>query len=319
MQIEGLRAQMIAGRAEALRKVLSSCMLCPRRCKADRLRGKMGFCHIGTTIKIARAVPHIGEEPVISGTHGAGTIFFSGCHLGCVYCQNFQISHEGLGSDFTVDGLATVMLGLKERGCHNIELVSATHVLPFVLEALAIAVDRGLDLPVVLNSGGFEAPETIAMLDGIVDIYLPDAKYALADVGLDLSGVSAYPHWNELALDEMVRQVGTSLEIRDGVAVRGIIVRHLILPGYIENSKAVLKWLADRYGTDVHLSLMSQYFPAYKAGNHPILSRRLRKREYEEVVGYALELGFKNGWIQEFDDRWPLEYPDFRLEVDTME
>lgn len=311
---------LISRRADALRRVLTSCALCPRRCGANRLHGKMGFCKTGAGFKIARAVAHVGEEPAISGVKGAGTIFFTGCHLGCLYCQNFQISHEGLGSETTVEELAAIMLRLNEKGCHNIELVSATHVLPFVLEALALAVDQGLDLPIVFNSGGYENPETIAMLEGIVDIYLPDAKYALADVGLDLSGVSAYPRWNELALDEMVRQVGTGLDLKNGVAVKGIIVRHLILPGYIENSKAVLRWLASRYGTEIHLSLMSQYFPVYQSRTHSTLSRRLTRQEYDEVTGYALELGFTNGWIQEFCPTGPDpdEAPDFRRVVDVM-
>ncbi|MGQ9744846.1 MAG: radical SAM protein [Dissulfurimicrobium sp.] len=313
-----LRAQVIDRRAEALRRVLTSCSLCPRRCGADRLHGKMGFCRTGATMKIARAVAHMGEEPPISGANGAGTIFFAGCHLDCLYCQNFQISHEGLGREILAQDLALVMLGLKEQGCHNIELVSATHVMPFVIEALALAVDQGLDLPIVFNSGGFENPETIAMLDGIVDIYLPDAKYAMADIGLELSGVSAYPRWNELTLDEMTRQVGTGLVIKDGLAVKGIVVRHLILPGYIENSKAVLRWLASRYGPDIHLSLMSQYFPAYKAEAHEMLSRRLTRKEYDEVVGYALELGFTNGWIQEFCPTGPNEVPDFTKSIDVM-
>ncbi len=262
----------------------------------------------------------MGEEPVISGTNGAGAIFFTGCHLGCLYCQNHQISQGGLGRPVTAAELALIMFDLKRKGCHNIEWISATHVLPQAVEALALAVQDGFDLPIVFNSGGYENPETIALLDGIVDIYMPDAKYALDDVGGELSGVRDYPKWNGLAIDEMIRQVGLDLDVKHGLARKGIIVRHLVLPGYGVNSKEVLNRLAVRYGGKVNLSLMSQFFPAYKAGIHALLSQGLKGGEYEAILDHAIGLGFENGWMQDPTPVDPGDHPDFsntRLDVMT--
>ena len=305
------RAERIFTRADELKSRLDSCSLCPRRCGVNRLLGEKGFCRTGLTVKVARAVPHMGEEPVISGVNGAGTIFFTGCHLACIYCQNHQISQGGLGRPVTTEGLALIMLELKNKGCHNIEWVSATHVLPQAVEALALAVQKGLDLPVVLNSGGYENPETIALLDGIVDIYMPDAKYALDDVGRELSGVRDYPYWNKLAVDEMVRQVGLGINSERDIARKGIIVRHLVLPGYTRNSEEVLNWLIARYGQELNLSLMSQFFPAHRAKGHALLSRGFKSEEYEAVADYAIGLGFENGWMQDPAPVEPKDYPDF--------
>ncbi len=312
-------ARFIRERAEALRSLASPCRLCPRRCGVDRLAGEMGFCRTGSDARIARAVPHMGEEPPLSGTRGAGTIFFSGCHLGCVFCQNHQISRDGLGQAVSVKDLADTMLFIAAKGCHNIELVSATHLLPWVVSALAFAVEKGLDLPVVWNSGGYEAPETLALLEGVVDVYLPDAKYGANERGRRYSGVGDYVDRNLAALDEMVRQTGTGLEIDgEGVARRGIIVRHLVLPGGAEDSIKVLESLRNRYGTELHVAVMSQFFPAYRASRFEELAKGLSMHEYRTVIEAVERLGFENGWIQKAEPPEPTLLPDFSVGCDMM-
>ena len=282
-----------------LKKVLKDCWLCPQRCHIDRTQGEIGFCLLPANIIIDCALPHHGEEPPLSGTGGAGTIFFSSCNLRCIYCQNYQISHQAEGRELDPPELAQVMLDLQKRGCHNIDAVTPTPQTPLIMEALLLAREQGLKIPFVYNCGGYESPGIIKMLDKMVDIYLPDFKYGIAEDGAEFSGVSDYPRYALDSLKEMVRQVGDKLEIEDGLAKRGVIVRHLVLPGKLENSKEVFRLIKEEISTAVTISLMSQYTPIDKVRNHPLLGRRITAAEYQQVLDYALELGFENLFIQE--------------------
>lgn len=287
---------------QELLNIYKSCTLCPRDCRIDRTKGELGYCRLPADIVMDCAISHHGEEPPLSGTRGAGTIFFSSCNLGCIYCQNYQIAHSAHGQNMTVLQLAKVMLDLQKSGCHNVEPVTPTPQTPLVMEALCLARAQGLTVPFVYNCGGYENPDIIRMLEDMVDIYLPDFKYGLEDDGLIFSFASDYTCFALDSIREMVRQVGDGLELKDGVAQKGIIIRHLILPGRIENSKEVLRLIKKEISTNVHLSLMSQYTPTIKVRNHPILGRRIRRNEYEQVLDYAYKLGFNNLFIQEVND-----------------
>jgi putative pyruvate formate lyase activating enzyme len=285
-----------------LKEILKDCTLCPRACRIDRTKGELGYCRLPADIVMDCALAHRGEEPPLSGINGAGTIFLSSCNLGCIYCQNYQISHSVQGRHLTVLELANVMLDLQKKGCHNVEPVTPTSQTPLIMEALLIARAQGLTVPFVYNCGGYENPEVIKLLDGMVDIYLPDFKYGLEKDSVDFSSAPGYPRFALDSIKEMVKQVGDGLELKDGVAQKGIIIRHLILPDRIENSKEVLKLIKKDISTSVQLSLMSQYTPVAKVRNHPILKRRITKHEYEQVTDYALNLGFDNLFVQEVSD-----------------
>jgi len=248
------------------------------------------------------ALAHHGEEPPLSGTHGAGTIFLSSCNLGCIYCQNYQISHSAAGKELDARQMADVMLDLQKQRCHNIEPVTPTPQTPLIMEALLLARTEGLKIPFVYNCGGYEDPLIIKMLDKMVDIYLPDFKYGLEEDGILFSSALEYLRFALDSLKEMVNQVGDGLELKNGIAQKGIIIRHLVLPGRIENSKEVLRMIKREISTSVQLSLMSQYTPIAKVRNHPILKRRITKSEYEQVTDYALKLGFDNIFVQEVND-----------------
>jgi putative pyruvate formate lyase activating enzyme len=287
---------------QELLDIYMSCKLCPRACGVDRTKGKLGYCRLPADIVMNCALSHHGEEPPLSGTQGAGTIFLSSCNLGCIYCQNYQISHNTQGRNLTILQLATVMLDLQKSGCHNVEPVTPTPHAPLVMEALCLARAQGLTVPFVYNCGGYENPDIIKLLDGMVDIYLPDFKYGLEKDAVDFSSAPGYPRFALDSIKEMVKQVGDGLEIKDGVAQKGIIIRHLVLPDRIENSKEVLRMIKKEISTSVQLSLMSQYTPVAKVRNHPILKRRITKHEYEQVTNYALKLGFDNIFVQEVND-----------------
>jgi len=243
---------------------------------------------------------HSWEEPPISGTRGSGTIFFSGCTAACLFCQNYPISQLGVGQDVTDEHLASIMLELQEKGCHNINLVTATHFVPQVLAALELAVARGFCLPLLYNTSGYETVDTLHLMEDVVDIYLPDAKYADDQVARDLSGFRRYVHSNRVALKEMQRQVGVRLQLgADGLAVRGMIVRHLVLPGGLAGSREVAQWLAANLSTELHVSVMSQYFPAHRAVGHAVLGRKVTAEEYAAAVGAFVEAGLESGWQQE--------------------
>jgi putative pyruvate formate lyase activating enzyme len=292
-----------ARRVDYLRRSLKRCVLCPQMCRVDRTAGKRGFCRLGEGMVMNSALPHHGEEPPLSGRRGAGTIFFSSCNLKCVYCQNYQISHSPAGRPVSEEELAGVMLELESLGCHNIEPVTPTPHLPGIIGAFLRARERGLRLPLVFNCGGYEREKIIRLLDGIVDIYLPDFKYGIAEAGRRFSAAAEYPRHALASLREMVRQIGDSLEVEDGVAIRGVLVRHLVLPGSTDNSLAVLKAIREKISPFVPLSLMAQYTPIPAVSRHPLLGRRVIREEYERVVNAAVDLGFEEIYTQEVDDR----------------
>jgi putative pyruvate formate lyase activating enzyme len=296
-------------RVAFLRRSLQRCVLCPQRCRTNRTAGIQGFCRLGAEMVIHSALPHHGEEPPLSGTRGAGTIFFSSCNLRCIYCQNVQISHSSAGRTVSVEDLAGIMLGLEAAGCHNIEPVTPTPHLPGIMAATLAARRRGLRLPLVFNCGGYEREKIIRLLAGMVAIYLPDFKYGIAGTGRLFSGAGEYPRHALASLKEMVRQVGDGLETEDGIARRGILVRHLVLPGNIDNSLAVLKTIREHISPCVPLSLMAQYTPIPAVQSHPRLGRRVSRQEYERVVNAACDMGFEEIYTQEVDDRELV--PDF--------
>jgi len=290
-------------RVEAAWERLKACDLCPRRCGVDRLAGQVGFCRAGAQARVASHNIHRWEEPPISGSRGSGTIFFSYCTARCLFCQNYPISQLGVGEEVTNERLAQMMLTLQRWGCHNINLVTPTHYVPQILAALEIAAARGLRIPLVYNTSGYERVETLRLLDGIVDIYLPDAKYADDAIARRLSGFVDYVTHNRAALLEMARQVGCALQVdAEGIAMRGMVIRHLVLPNGLAGTEEVLRWIAENLSTSAYISLMSQYFPAYRAVGDPELGRSITFDEYDAALEALERLGFENGWRQEVDD-----------------
>jgi putative pyruvate formate lyase activating enzyme len=283
---------------EAYRR-MACCDLCPHVCGVNRIKGERGICGAGIKPKIASANVHHGEEPPISGTQGSGTVFLSGCSLKCVFCQNFPISQLGNGEELSIGGLAQRMLKLQRQGVHNINFVTPTHYLPQILAALWQAIPQGFRLPIVWNSSGYETVDALKLLDGIVDIYLPDMKYSDELVADELSSAPVYRDINRAAVIEMLRQVG-HLELNEaGIAVSGMIIRHLVLPSGKSGSSETLQWIADNLGTATHIALMNQYFPAHKAVSSDVIGRKTLDEEYFETVGILEKLGFENGWVQE--------------------
>ena len=290
-------------RADILAGIMKSCVLCPHRCRVDRTAGEKGFCRLGDRPMIDSALAHHGEEPVLSGHGGAGTIFFSSCNMRCIYCQNYQISHRVAGEVLGVADLSRIMTDLQDKGCHNIDAVTPTPHLPGFIGALLDASHKGLSIPLVYNCGGYENRDIIELLDGIADIYLPDFKYGNDRDAHEFSGVDDYVLHAASAIQEMVRQVGDCLEVEGGVAKRGVIIRHLVLPGRVENSLEVLAAIKRDISTSVSLSIMSQYTPVQAVAGHPVLGRRVTKGEYEIVVNSALDMGFDNIFAQDVSDR----------------
>ncbi len=289
-------------RTESAYKLLESCRLCPRECGVNRLKNdKLGFCRSGLNPVISSVSPHHGEEPPLSGTKGSGTVFFTNCNLRCVYCQNYPISQMGNGAERTPGELACQMVWLQEQGCHNLNLVTPTHFMPQFLKALGIARERGFDLPIVYNTSGYESIESLKLLDGIVDIYLPDMRYSDEKAARRYSIAPDYPEINRAAVKEMYRQVGNLVLDEEGIAKRGIIIRHLVLPHGLAGTEGVMKFLAEEISKDVYISLMSQYFPAHKANDFKELLRRITADEYEEARKIMEKYGLENGWMQEFE------------------
>jgi putative pyruvate formate lyase activating enzyme len=274
---------------------LERCDLCPRRCRADRLvlPAKGAACRIGARAIIHAAFPHFGEEPCLSGRGGSGTIFFSGCNLRCVYCQNWETSQAAEGREASAIEIAEVMLSLQEQGCHNVNLVSPSHVVAQVIEAVSLAARRGLRLPLVYNTGGYDSLQALALLDGVVDIYMPDMKYGDDLAGRRYSKVRDYASVNRAAVREMHRQVGELVVDADGLARRGLLVRHLVLPGGVAGTGAVLRFLAREVSTSTWIHLMDQYRPGYQAADHVELSRRPSRSEWEHAVEIAQRLGLR--------------------------
>lgn len=286
------------------------CELCPRRCGIDRTTGELGFCRQGASIRAARAAAHYWEEPVISGSFGSGAVFFSGCTLKCIFCQNGIISQENLGKEISPEHLRKIFLRLIDEGVQNINLVTPTHFLPSILPALS----PKLPVPVVYNCGGYERVETLRELDGLVDIYLPDMKYSDPHLAAKLSRAPDYVETTKAAIKEMYRQVGATV-IEDDEMKRGMIVRHLILPGYLDNTLGVLDWFADTFSKgDVLFSLMSQYVPMGRAKELAPLDRPILEEEYDAAVSYLDFLGIENGYTQDFSAASEDYIPDFSFE-----
>ena len=282
-------------------ELLEQCKICPHECKINRNNGKIGRCKSTDKVKIALYSTHNFEEPCISGKKGSGTVFFSNCNLNCIFCQNYEISQEGKGEEISIEGLAEIFLKQQEKDVENINLVTPTSYVPQIIEAIKIAKSKGLKLPIVYNTNGYEKIETLKMLDGYIDIYLPDFKYAQNELGKRLSKVDNYFEITTEALREMYKQTGKAVFNGEGIMQKGMIVRHLVLPNHLVNSRKVLKWLNDNMN-DVFVSVMAQYFPTYKAKELEDINRKLTKEEYEQIESYLYRLNLENGYIQELGE-----------------
>jgi putative pyruvate formate lyase activating enzyme len=281
----------LAARAELAREHERACDLCARNCRVDRTTGRLGACRTGLQARVASHGPHHGEEDPLRGWRGSGTIFFTWCNLRCLYCQNHDISQSAAGGYLTSLQLARIMLELQASGCHNINLVSPSHVVAEILEALVIACEGGLSLPLVYNTGGYDSPQALALLDGVIDIYMPDMKYSDASVARRYSRIGRYPSVNRAAVLEMHRQVGDLVIGDDGLATRGLLVRHLVLPGGLAGTRAIVRFLADEVSPNTYLNLMDQYRPAFNARDHPPLDRRITREEFNAAVQLARQAG----------------------------
>jgi putative pyruvate formate lyase activating enzyme len=288
----------LGARAASLRENMHECRLCPRECGVDRLAGETGACAVGAEPIVSSYGPHFGEEAPLVARHGSGTIFLAHCNLKCLFCQNYDISHLGHGTTVTVENLADTMLDLQRRGCHNINWVTPTHQVPMLVEATRLAAEKGLRLPIVYNCGGYESLEVLRLLDGIVDIYMPDAKYGDNETGLKLSGVPDYWDRNREALTEMHRQVGDLALDDDGVATRGLLVRHLVLPNDLARTGVVTEFIAS-LSADTYLNIMAQYRPAHRAREVAELARPITTAEFRQAVQTALDAG-----LRRLDQRW---------------
>jgi len=291
----------LAERVEAARDLLQNCHVCPRYCAVDRLAGETGKCHTARLAVVSSYGPHFGEEAPLVGKHGSGTVFFTNCNLKCVFCQNYSISQLGDGTEVHKEELARMMLALQARGCHNINLVSPTHVVPQLLEALEIAINQGLRLPLVYNSGGYDSVETLKILDGIVDIYMPDMKYSDEKVAEELSDIKNYPSVNRATVKEMHHQVGDLQTNEDGIAIRGLLIRHLVLPNELAGTEDTMNFIAQEISQNSYLNIMAQYRPCHKAFQTPQLARPLLREELLE----ALELARKAG-LSRLDKVYPV-------------
>ncbi len=288
-------------RAQRAGQILKACQLCPRRCGVNRTRGERGFCRSGLFPIVSSYNVHHGEEPPISGARGSGTIFLTHCNLHCVFCQNYPISQLGVGREKSVEALGQMMLDLQERGCHNINWVTPTHFVPQILDALFFAVERGFRLPLVYNTNGYDSPETLELLEGIVDIYLPDMKYADEGTARVCSQAPNYPAVNASAIQEMYRQVGRGKYAGDGIMERGLIIRHLLLPNGLAGTESMARFVAETLSGQCPVSLMTQYFPAYRAKGFPKLRRRLSRQEFDEALEILDRYRLSGGWMQEME------------------
>ncbi|MDH4223615.1 MAG: radical SAM protein [candidate division Zixibacteria bacterium] len=286
-------------RIEILNKKLSSCQLCPRRCKVNRLKDEKGICKTGKLAYISSFGPHFGEESPLVGTSGSGTIFFTHCNLGCIFCQNYDISHLGQGYSIEDEGLADTMLKLKKIGCHNINFVTPSHVVSQILRALPLAIEKGLDLPLVYNTGGYDLVSTLELLEGVFDIYMPDYKFAEAKTAERYCNAPDYPEIVKSALKEMHKQTGDLIVDKNGIAQRGLIIRHLVLPENLAGTEEVMRFIASELSQNSYVNLMDQYRPAYHANDLEQLNRKITPEEYAKAVELAKKYGLKrlDGWI----------------------
>lgn len=294
--------------------LLSDCTLCPRNCHADRTAGQKGYCRENADLAVARAALHMWEEPCISGTRGSGTVFFSGCSLGCVYCQNRNISMGAAGKIITAERLAQIFMELQEKGAHNINLVTPDHYIPQIIEAVSISRNKGLNIPIVYNTGGYEKAETLKMLNGIVDVYLPDLKYMDENIAEKYSDCTDYFSYASAAIAEMAAQAGEPEFDGDGIMTRGVIVRHMMLPGCSDDSKNIIKYLHDTLDNKIYISIMNQYTPMEHAAMYPEINRRVTDEEYDGLIDYAVSVGVENGFIQEGETQSESFIPEFNGE-----
>lgn len=290
---------------------LSSCTICPHNCKVNRNNGQIGRCRSGNKVKIALASVHNYEEPCISGKNGSGTIFFSNCNLSCIYCQNYKISQLGKGYELSVEELANIMLEQQEKGVNNINLVTPTMYAYQIIEAIKIARQNGLNIPIIYNTNGYENVKTIQDLNGYVDVYLPDLKYYSNELSKKYSKVDNYFKYATEAIKEMYKQVGSPVFNEDGIIQKGLIIRHLVLPNHLQNSKHILKWIKENIPEDTYVSVMAQYFPTYKAKEDELINRKLTKKEYKEIEEFLYTLYLKNGYMQELGEHEEEYVPDF--------
>lgn len=298
-------------------KNLEKCTLCPRACTVNRLEGQKGRCHVSAELKVARAALHMWEEPCISGKNGSGAVFFSGCSLGCLYCQNRTISGGESGAVISIERLAEIFLELQEQKANNINLVTAGHYVPQVILALQRAKDQGLTIPIIYNSSGYEKAETIRRLEGLVDVYLPDFKYMEPELAAAYSHAPDYPEVAKAAIAEMVRQCpqpGFAERKENELITKGVIVRHLLLPGHVKNAKAVVQYLYETYGDQIYISMMNQYTPVEAVTDDPLLGRKVTKREYRRLLDFAEEIGVTQGFYQEGGTAMESFIPSFDCE-----
>lgn len=290
---------------------LEKCKICPHNCGVNRLNGNIGRCKSNGNIKLAMASIHNFEEPCISGENGSGTVFFSNCNMNCVFCQNYKIRQQGLGREISIEELAEIFIDEQNKNAENINLVTPTMYVYHIIEAIKIAKNKGLKIPIVYNSNGYENVETIKKLKGYIDIYLPDLKYYDDDLAFKYSGVKNYFENATSAIKEMYNQVGSPVLDENGMMKKGLIIRHLVLPNNLQNSKDVLKWINDNIDKKVFVSVMAQYFPTNKAKDFPEINRKLTKEEYEEIENYLYSLDLDNGYIQELGEHEEEYVPDF--------
>lgn len=295
LYLECLSLPELNQRSEALLEMLEECALCPNECRAKRLKHETSMCNAGKILRVSSYGAHYGEEPPLVGSFGSGTIFLTHCNLKFVYCQNYEISHLGEGFETTPEEMAKIMLSLQEKGCHNINFVTPTHYAPQLVESIALAVEKGLEIPLVYNCGGYESIDVIRLLENIFDIYMPDIKYGDNEIAKHYSGIENYCTETFAAVKEMHHQVGELKLNKRGIAQRGLIIRHLVLPDTVESSKRVIDYVAKEISLDSYINIMDQYRPAYKAGNYPNLNRRITEKEFSEVVMYAKESGLFRG------------------------
>ncbi len=290
-----------------------SCNICPRECGIDRNNGKTGFCRTKNEILVARASLHHWEEPCISGTKGSGTVFFSGCNLACVYCQNYKISRGNTGKEISSERLCEIFFELKEKGAHNINLVTPTHFLPQVIKAIKKAKDNSINIPFVYNCGGYEKVESLKALDGLIDIYMPDFKYMSPHLSEKYSSAPDYSEVAKGAILEMVRQIPECEFDKAGLMKKGVIVRHMMLPGGLSDSKKILKYLIKTYKSQIYISIMNQFTPTENLENYPEINRKVTDREYEKLLDFALSQGIENAYIQEGETAKESFIPDFDM------
>ena len=295
-------------------KLLEKCNLCMRNCNVNRNKGVKGLCNSTNNIRIARAALHFWEEPCISGENGSGTVFFSNCNLKCVFCQNYEISNKGFGKEITIDRLADIFIELQEKGANNINLVTPTHFVPQIIEALKIAKNNGLDLPIVYNTNSIDTLDTIKALNGYIDVYLPDFKYFEDKYSMKYSKIKGYSKNVIDVIDEMIKQVGAPKFNKDGIIEKGVIVRHLLLPGLLFDSKKVVDAIYNNFGDNVYISLMNQYTPMHNAKMYPEINKSINEKTYDVLIDYALSIGIKNGFIQESGTNSKEFVPDFNNE-----